>query len=238
MASQCARSGSIPRPGAAASLAKTLRSGGKAVVLGRLNGEVADVLGLDFRGDVDLPCEWADCQIGSGALRGCVAGHYRLHRKHTALARAAPRWPSAPCADSILPTSGTIWGLAASRSIARPGRGSRPWQRATPLRSLSSRCPTARRWSMPALAETEQGAALWFNRPVGPVDSLEWRVVESFLGDYRPDDLPCFPYVCEIPAGYSAAVCARLDCDEAVGRPAAAVSSSITIAACRFRWRC
>ena len=67
-----------------------------------------------------------------------------------------------------------------------------------------------------ALCESRAGAALWFNRAVGPVDSLEWRVVESFLGDYRPDDLPCLPYLSEVPAGFRGAVCARLDADEAV----------------------
>ncbi len=67
-----------------------------------------------------------------------------------------------------------------------------------------------------ALHETPRGAALWFNRPVGPLDSLEWHLIESFLSDYRIDDLPCLPTLSEIPAGYRAAICARLDCDEAV----------------------
>src|SRR5262249_8858152 len=66
------------------------------------------------------------------------------------------------------------------------------------------------------LSESERGAALWFNRAVGPVDSFEWRVIETFLGDYRGGDLPCFPCLCEIPAGFSGAVNAPLDCDEAV----------------------
>jgi hypothetical protein len=85
---------------------------------------------------------------------------------------------------------------------------------ATPLAWVAG--PTSDRPLYAAMRETSSGAALWFNRPAGPVDSLEWRIVESFLGDYRPDDLPCFPYLDEIPAGYQGAVCARLDCDEAV----------------------
>ena len=57
---------------------------------------------------------------------------------------------------------------------------------------------------------------LWFNREVGPVDSQEWRLVETFFSDYRPETLPCRPHLREIPIGYDAAVTMRLDCDEAI----------------------
>lgn len=60
------------------------------------------------------------------------------------------------------------------------------------------------------------GSVLWCNRQIGPVDSLEWHVVEYFFADYRPDELPCFAYLSEIPAGYDGAVTARLDCDQAI----------------------
>lgn len=68
-----------------------------------------------------------------------------------------------------------------------------------------------------AMHETPSCAALWFNRPVGPVDSHEWRIVEAFFGDYRADELVSFPYLSEIPQGYSAGAVMRLDCDEAIG---------------------
>lgn len=65
-------------------------------------------------------------------------------------------------------------------------------------------------------AQFEVGASsvLWFNRPVGPIDSFEWRVVERFLSNWRSDDLPCCPVISEIPWGYDSAVTMRLDCDE------------------------
>lgn len=60
------------------------------------------------------------------------------------------------------------------------------------------------------------GAALWFNRPVGPVDSQEWRIVEQFLSGVGFPECACQPVLSEIPYGYEAAVTMRLDCDEDV----------------------
>lgn len=57
---------------------------------------------------------------------------------------------------------------------------------------------------------------LWFNRPVGPVDSVEWRIVEQFLASYGWPRRPCQPVISEIPYGFKAAVTMRLDCDEGV----------------------
>lgn len=65
-----------------------------------------------------------------------------------------------------------------------------------------------------ALFERDESAILWFNRPTGPIDSFEWRLVERFLSSWRHDTLPCQPVLQEIPWGYEAAVTMRLDCDE------------------------
>ena len=66
------------------------------------------------------------------------------------------------------------------------------------------------------LLESADGAALWINRSVGPVDSVEWGMVESFVGSYRCSDLTSLPYLREIPLDCAAAVTMRLDCDQAV----------------------
>lgn len=68
--------------------------------------------------------------------------------------------------------------------------------------------------SYAALWDNEQSSLLWFNRSVGPVDSAEWCLVEAYFGDYRAAELPCVPYLSEIPYGYESAVTMRLDCDE------------------------
>ncbi len=65
-----------------------------------------------------------------------------------------------------------------------------------------------------ALFDVGVSSVLWVNRPVGTIDSFEWRVIERFLSDWRCDDLPCSPVISEIPWGYDSAITTRLDCDE------------------------
>ncbi|MDQ0202598.1 hypothetical protein [Pectinatus haikarae] len=66
------------------------------------------------------------------------------------------------------------------------------------------------------LKDLSKKSILWMNRKVGPVDSLEWTIIEEFFANYRLENLQCIPYVKEIPAGYQTAVTMRLDCDQAV----------------------
>ncbi|CAB3637656.1 polysaccharide deacetylase family protein [Paraburkholderia rhynchosiae] len=73
-----------------------------------------------------------------------------------------------------------------------------------------------RQFSYAALTDAGTSSVLWFNRPVGPCDSFEWRLVENFLSGYRGDKLPCQPVLSELPWGYDAAITSRLDCDEDV----------------------
>ncbi|WP_027210077.1 polysaccharide deacetylase [Burkholderia sp. WSM2232] len=74
-----------------------------------------------------------------------------------------------------------------------------------------------RQFSYSALSDADASSVLWFNRPVGPCDSFEWRLVENFLSSYRAQDmLPCQPVLSELPWGYDAAITSRLDCDEGV----------------------
>ncbi|MEM6251684.1 MAG: hypothetical protein AAF821_02070 [Cyanobacteria bacterium P01_D01_bin.156] len=67
-----------------------------------------------------------------------------------------------------------------------------------------------------AIADAADSSVLWFNRQVGPIDSLEWTVIETFCSDYRADELVCIPYIAEVPGGYRSAVTMRLDCDQAI----------------------
>jgi len=203
-----------PPESACADLARTLASGGKAVVLGRLGPRVAATLGLELHGDLDLPSDWADCQRDARRHHDVspVAIHYDDSHPLAALsplcARPLCRFDFADEWNNLgfgrITLDRSAWSLQSAVEIS---------DAASIARMVT---PQGDRWVYAALQETGRGAALWFNRPVGPIDSLEWRVVESFLGDYRPEDLPCFPYVLETPFGYSGAVCARLDCDEAV----------------------
>lgn len=66
-----------------------------------------------------------------------------------------------------------------------------------------------------ALMDMPEMSVLWCARPVGPVDSVEWSVIERFLSDWRSEDgLPCKPCLQQVPAGFHAITTMRLDCDE------------------------
>jgi hypothetical protein len=66
------------------------------------------------------------------------------------------------------------------------------------------------------LYDLPRAAILWFARPAGPIDGADWRVVEAFIADHRDGDLPCRPYLRDVPHGIAAAVTMRLDCDEGI----------------------
>ncbi len=99
--------------------------------------------------------------------------------------------------------------------------GSDPWSIA-----VAARCTTAsavgqivtndgvNRGAAVTLRDLPTASILWFARPVGPVDGPDWTVVEAFVADYRNSELPCRPYLRDIPHGVAAAVTMRLDCDE------------------------
>ena len=103
----------------------------------------------------------------------------------------------------------------------RIGVGRDPWSVA-----VAARCITAsaigqivtndgvNRGAAVTLRDLPSASILWFARPVGPVDGPDWTVVEAFVADYRNSELPCRPYLRDIPHGVAAAVTMRLDCDE------------------------
>jgi hypothetical protein len=64
------------------------------------------------------------------------------------------------------------------------------------------------------LHEDQYCSTLWFNRETGPIDSFEWRLIENFIASWRHTELPCQPVLTDIPWGCDAAVTMRLDCDE------------------------
>lgn len=70
--------------------------------------------------------------------------------------------------------------------------------------------------SFVALGEICSTQVFWINRPVGFIDSQEWRQVEEFCSGFHADTHPCIPLVREIPYGFDFMATMRLDCDEDV----------------------
>ena len=68
-----------------------------------------------------------------------------------------------------------------------------------------------------SLSSLNNSEVLWVNRPVGFVDTHEFRLLETFITNFKSDTMPCLPLVREIPYGYDAMISMRLDCDEDIG---------------------
>ncbi len=196
-------------------LTRALSGGRKLLLFGRLNADLARALGLRLRQDWTWPAEDGDAKIDPSEPwnESSLAVVYSIDHE---LGRASPIRRRPLCRFDF----GREWN---NLGFGRIGLDGGDWSigpaveldGATPIAWLESR-NSKDRTCCAALLDVSQAAVLWISRPVGPVDSVEWRIIEAFLGDYRPGDLACFPYFSEIPAGFSGAVTMRLDCDEAV----------------------
>ncbi|MGD9723331.1 MAG: hypothetical protein AB7O59_18140 [Pirellulales bacterium] len=203
-----------PEEAAADDVGRLLATGGKAVVLGAIGPRVAAVLGLEWRGPIDWPGHWGCCQASMETHHDESPVVIVYDEQHS-LGVASPLRRRPLCRFDFaeewnnlgfgrITLSGDAWSLATAVAAGD----------ARPIATIAP--PSGKPLVYVAVRDTERGSALWFNRAVGPVDSLEWCVVESFLGDYRAAELPCLPYLGEVPLGYRGALCARLDCDEAM----------------------
>ena len=99
--------------------------------------------------------------------------------------------------------------------------GANPWDLAVSARSIGASTIADIRThdgtslgAAATLNDLPAASILWFARPVGPIDGPDWRLVEAFVADHRSADLPCRPYLRDIPHGVGAAATMQLDCDE------------------------
>lgn len=103
----------------------------------------------------------------------------------------------------------------------RIGLGDGPWSMAVTAQPLEAKTVAeldvgiaGAGGGVATVRDWPSAAVLWHARPVGPVDGLDWQVVESFVSHYRHGELACRPHLRDIPHGVAAAVTMRLDCDE------------------------
>jgi hypothetical protein len=188
---------------------------GKAVVLGRVGQAVAERLGLTVL-DHEAPDPGWACIVADPAEPFNASPVVIRYRQDHSLGRAAAvgvrplvRYDFADEWNNLgygsIPCEGNWWSLSCAAHC----------REAECIGSIESAEGLVLS-SYAAVMDSDQGAVLWINRAVGPVDTMEWRIVEEFLGNYRSDDLPCYPYLNEIPLGYQGAVTMRLDCDQSV----------------------
>jgi hypothetical protein len=196
-------------------LTHVLEFHGKALVLGRLGRAVAERVGLRVHEDVKPDPSWSHVGIDNAEPFNASSAVIRYVQEH-ALGRAAAmetrplvrydfvdEWNN--LGYGSIPCDGNSWSLACTVDCPE----------AVCIGSIESADGRALS-AYATVTDSERGSALWVNRAVGPVDSMEWRILEEFWGNYRSEELPCYPYLNEIPLGYQGAVTMRLDCDQGV----------------------
>lgn len=196
-------------------VARLVGGGRKVALFGRVAGRAAELVGVRCG---PLPPEaagWGEVELSETRPWDASPGRIRYDAAHPLNARApyperffcrfdfTDEWNN--LGYGRIPTGGGHWSLAARGELEGATALAEVWDGAQ-----AAHGPYA------AVNDGEQHAALWFNRPVGPVDSLEWCLVEDFFASHRAGELDCFPCLCEAPAGFGAGVTMRLDCDQRI----------------------
>ena len=208
-----------PDDGHVPSLERILAGGGKAIVFGTPAPRFAAYLELNVTGDAAVAPDEAAAHPDDGRPFDVSAAEVRWSEDHPLSANCPIR--ARPLARFDFEAEWNNLGFGPIRADGSP------WAigpkvdaaGAVPLAALVVN--GSPRGVYASFMTVGSGAALWFNRSVGPVDSLEWRVIEQFVSDFNCRNLVCLPCLRDVPVGFDAAATMRLDCDEAVasGRP-------------------
>lgn len=194
---------------------------GKAVVFGSPPPQLLSALGL--RRDRSLaPLENADaCPPACGDAPYTESRGYVSYSPHGLMCGLAPSLRRRPFCRFDYADEWNNLGFGRIRADAShwgvaPGYAPDGSVELGALRCSRENGPAVHCGSYLTLHDSPKASVLWCARPVGPVDSTEWSIVERFLSDWRPDNMPCLPVLDQAPAGCHCLVTMRLDCDEAV----------------------
>src|SRR5690349_2600696 len=186
----------------------------KIIIFGKLQPAVAELAGVRL-GGIEGLCE-ADAKCPPAPAHAMSESRAFVRYAESGIGAVSPLRERRLCRFDYTDE----WNnLAYGRMECAEG----PWAITTPADLVLAKTVGALvdgseriRGAVATLRDFEAAAILWFARPVGPVDGPDWRIVETFLSDYRADELPCQPHLRDVPHGVAAAVTMRLDCDEDV----------------------
>ncbi|NVO15250.1 MAG: hypothetical protein HXX10_14540 [Rhodoplanes sp.] len=187
------------------------RSGSKILLLGPLGPKLADLAGICLSPIEDAFADAAACPPAATYGLSQSAGAVRYADR--SLGAASPLRERRLCRFDFT----NEWN---NLGFGRIGIGDDLWSIAVTARPTAAELVAELAvaghsvGAVATLRDTPTASILWFARPVGPLDGADWRVVETFLSDHRPAELPCRPHLRDIPHGVAAAVTMRLDCDE------------------------
>jgi hypothetical protein len=197
--------------GVATALEQWLRQGArKLIVFGRVPAALAHLLGLEMGGE---PIALAEAESPSAPPHAWRESRAEVVYTDRAAVLGGKTWRRAfarfdftnewnNLGFGAIHADGDMWSVGAPALV--------PVEHALAHVEIAGRSAG----SYAALADLPDLSLLWFNRPVGPIDSFEWRLVETFISGHRAAELPCQPVLREIPWGYDFASTMRLDCDE------------------------
>jgi hypothetical protein len=202
-----------PADADAAWLTPLLNARRKLVLLGRLGPRIAEMAGLSLTEVTDVleaqaQCAPAPLHGGSESAAtlvyadGGLGGYSPLRRRPFCRFDFTDEWNN--LGFGRIGFGHDAWSIAvtarasAAEVVADVVAAERAYGAAATLRDL----PAA--------------SILWCARPVGPLDGPDWAIIEAFIADHRARELPCRPYLRDVPHGVGAAATMRLDCDEAV----------------------
>lgn len=187
----------------------------KIIIFGKLQADIAKVLALEIE---DLPEDasaWDQCKAAPlyGFSESCARIRYgslpddiECHITDRPLLRYdfADEWNN--LGYGHVRTDGSVWSLACKAiSVSSNNELLASVYKENELLTVYS-----------SLSKLNLSEILWVNRAVGLIDTHEYRLLESFITNYKSDSLPCLPLIREIPYGYDAMISMRLDCDESI----------------------
>ena len=185
----------------------------KIIILGKIPTNIAELLGLEVE---NLPADshlWDQCdaapvygfsestaKIVYKNLPGAIDNH--ISNRPLLRYDFAEEWNN--LGYGHVRTDGSVWSLACKAKLISSSSA-----------KLASVCHGDEELTVFAtLSAHDESEIMWVNRPVGFVDSHEFRLFETFITNYKSETLPCLPLIREIPYGYDAMISMRLDCDE------------------------
>lgn len=195
-------------------LAQLVRKGTKIVLLGLIGARVAQLAGINLQ---EISKDLTDhCACGSAPLRGSSESSAALEYPAVGLGGASPLRRRSLCRFDF----SNEWN---NLGYGRVDFGEGPWS--IGVRAQAEGAATVseivsadggHHGAAATLLDLPASSILWFARPVGPIDGPDWGIIEAFISGYRAKDLPCRPFLRDVPHGAAAAVTMRFDCDEAI----------------------
>lgn len=162
----------------------------KIIILGKLPTNIAEVLGLDIEILPEDVASWDHCEAASkysfsesGARISYdnVSGDLECPIIDRPLLRYdfANEWNN--MGYGHVRTDGSMWSLACkAKSVSPDVTALASVYRADELLTVYA-----------SLSSLNQSEILWVNRSVGFVDTHEFRLLETFITNYKSDTLPC-----------------------------------------------